>query len=650
MKEKLHLYSIMPLNLEHVDEICQDIYEQYINGVTTCALFSMTLVPEGNPVVDKAKILCDKYVVFKDKLDKMGVPSGVLVQASIGHGYKLSQKFPYQNVVTLNTGEETNTVCPFDKGFREYAFNMMATIAKTNPYHIMLDDDFRLIARMGKGCGCPLHMARFNELAGTNFTREEFWNTVSSDTVAVSEKIDHYNKIMIEVHRESLVQTAEIMRQGIDSVNPKIPGSFCCCGNNAEFAEDIAKIMAGKGNPTVLRINNGRYSKHDNLLLTHTFFRAATQIENVKNKVDVILAETDTCPQNRYSTSAMSLHTHFTGSILEGAQGAKHWITRLGAYEPESGTAYRKTLAKYKGFYQSLASVVKDLKWQGARITFPERYSSFFGKPESYYYGWSVYVLERLGLPVYFSSENNGVVCIEGEGVKLYSDEKIKQILSGKVVLASDSAKILQERGFGEYLGVEVFEWQGKYPSVEYIPLTKNRINVQLKVKGLKPLNDKVSVESTVCYSLNKQDYEDLFPAVTYYENELGGKVVVFSGTPVYEKFNHVEPYSFLNYSRKQQLINLFERLGELPACYLGDENVYFRTADMPNGDSFISLINLSFDPIENIELKIDRKVSKIEKLKANGERENVEFTFENGKYIVKTSAFVADPVILFVK
>ena len=48
--KKLHLYSIMLLDLEHLDEICQDIKEQYENGVSTCALFKMTLVPEGNQI------------------------------------------------------------------------------------------------------------------------------------------------------------------------------------------------------------------------------------------------------------------------------------------------------------------------------------------------------------------------------------------------------------------------------------------------------------------------------------------------------------------------------------------------------------------------------------------------------------------------
>ena len=67
MKELL-TYSIMSLDtshLENIDEICQDIRRQYENGVSSCPLFSMTFVPEGNPVVDKAKILTEKYMLFK---------------------------------------------------------------------------------------------------------------------------------------------------------------------------------------------------------------------------------------------------------------------------------------------------------------------------------------------------------------------------------------------------------------------------------------------------------------------------------------------------------------------------------------------------------------------------------------------------------
>ena len=93
MKKELHLYTIMPLDVEHLEEICEDIREQYETGVTTCALFSMTLVPEGNPVVDKVGPLCQKYDLFKKHLSEMGIPNGILIQASIGHGWVLGNCF-----------------------------------------------------------------------------------------------------------------------------------------------------------------------------------------------------------------------------------------------------------------------------------------------------------------------------------------------------------------------------------------------------------------------------------------------------------------------------------------------------------------------------------------------------------------------------
>ncbi len=65
-------YTIMPLIVEHSDEICDDIERQYSEGIATEALFYMTLVPEGNPVVDKASILCEKFDVIAKKIRTRG--------------------------------------------------------------------------------------------------------------------------------------------------------------------------------------------------------------------------------------------------------------------------------------------------------------------------------------------------------------------------------------------------------------------------------------------------------------------------------------------------------------------------------------------------------------------------------------------------
>ncbi|MBR2404302.1 MAG: hypothetical protein IKA95_01435 [Clostridia bacterium] len=48
----MYTYSIMPLTEQNFDDICNDVIDQYKRDISTCPLFKMTLVPEGNPVWD----------------------------------------------------------------------------------------------------------------------------------------------------------------------------------------------------------------------------------------------------------------------------------------------------------------------------------------------------------------------------------------------------------------------------------------------------------------------------------------------------------------------------------------------------------------------------------------------------------------------
>ncbi|MBO5312669.1 MAG: hypothetical protein J6B29_01755 [Clostridia bacterium] len=642
--KKLYSYSIMNLDTEHLEEICQDIKEQYEAGIADCALFSMTLVPEGNPPSDKVSALCKKYEKFQKRLSSMGLKCGILVQATVGHGWILGDMFPYQSHVNFSDGNSTRVVCPCDEGFKKYIYNAMATIASYSPECIMIDDDFRLIWYKGEGCACPLHIARFNEMAGTSLTDRELWSIVNKG----DELSKRYTDIYIEVQKQSLLETSRTMRAGIDSVNPKIPASYCCCGNNAEFAYEIASILSGEGNPIVVRINNGNYTPKGNRYFSRVFHRAATQIAKLKGKVDLILAETDTCPQNRYSTSAQALHTHFTGSILEGANGAKHWITRLLTYEPKSGEAYRKILSKHQGFYEKLAEIVPTLKWRGCRIYVPSEPDFTYGRVKEEWDGWSLCVLERLGIPMYFSPNPTGVVCLEGDVDTRLSDDEIIELLKGGVILASDTAQNLVKRGFGEYIGVDVREWTGKIPVIEIAEKNGAHMKVQMKTKELVPLSSDAVALSYVCNTTDHEEYERLFPGVTMYRNKLGGIVFVFSGTPVAE-FDISQAFSFLSYSRKEQMLDMLKQTGELVAYFPGDEEVYFKCADMENGDTFCAVFNTGMDLIEKLSLVCSFKARGFKRLMPNGSLKDVSYTNEGDTYILDEECKTLDPTVIII-
>ncbi len=639
----MYNYSIMKLDTEHLEEYCLDIKHQYESGVSSMVLFMVLLVPEGNPTFPKAEIQIKDYILFRDRLREMGLECGVLVQCSIGHGYKLSSRAPFQQYTNLSDGEEVYITCPFDEGFMEYIEHSFAVIAAAEPATIMVDDDFRMIgARASKGCACPLHMKAFEEAYGKALSREEIFEAVKG----TGEKNKKITDAFVKTQIDSLIASAKAMRRGIDSVNPKLPGSYCTCGNSAEGAAEIAKILAGEGNPVIVRLSNGRYTAPGARYLTTSFQRAAIQMSVIKAQghVDHFLDESDTCPHNRYSTAASAVHAHYTGAILEGATGAKHWITKTTSYQPKAGAAYRKKLSENAKFYEALSKEVPKLHFLGCRApisTVPD----YEFVESSAINNWVRCSLERLGLPIYYSPAEGGAVFMDGSMPNLFTDEEILTMLKGTLVLDGDAAKILDKRGFAKYMGVSVREWKGAAAMIELIGDEKKRIGVPPRSMELVPFDGAVA-ESMICDIPDGKTDVPLYPGSVYFENSLGGKVITFSGsvnTPLQYQY-----FSFLDESRKYQLIKLLKRCGHMPVYYPDDAEVYLKAANHDDGSLVVAFFNIGLDELESITLCVDKDVKSVEILNKNGERQAVPFT-NNGDIIdIDMRVNVLDNAIIY--
>ena len=647
----MKLYSIVPLNTERIVETCDDIEYQYKSGIATDALFCIPITPEGNPVIDKAAIGVEKYSKFSTELNSRGLNCGILVQATIGHGYELTTKIPFTPVIGLIDGEEKYVACPYDEDFRAYLKRSFEIFAKANPSIIMVDDDFRLFARSYRGCTCPRHMAEIGRRFGKPITREELLSRSKVD----NEENRRLMRIFFDTQVDSLIGAALAMREGIDAVNPQLQGAFCNCGDTCEGAEEIAKILSGKGNPVILRIHNGKYCSPGARNISGSIARAATQIAVLKKDVDIFLAETDTCPQNRYSTSAASLHTQFVTSILEGASGAKHWITRMSAYEPKSGSAYRNKLSKYSGMYSELSEIVKNIEWFGARIPLSSRRWLPYPPLSEYKYAsgenaWATCVLERLGLPMYFSDKSGGAVFIDGKRDKFFNDKEILDMLSGTVFLASESADSLIKRGFAKYLGVTVRDAlpTDSKASGEIIYTTGEISGVQMCRRIIEPASADTVERSSVYTCPDGKSKIHLHSGVTTYKNEISGTVNVFCGTPL-SRFVYTEAFSFLNESRKAQLVELMKESGNLPIYYPDDAEVYMKAGNLDD-KIFCAFVNIGLDNLGEITLVCERTIHRISLLMPNGEYTECSFTVSDGRIVVNAPAFILDPVIMILE
>ena len=642
---KQPIFSIVKPDLEHMEEVLEDIRLQLEQGIATMPLFYLAMVPEGTPPANKAAAFAAEFLPIRKRLAEMGLPAGILVQCTIGHGYPLNAPSPFRKYVCLNNGTVEHICCPSDEDFCDHMRESMRTLAETHPDMILVDDDFRLIFRAGNGCACPWHMQRFHELTGTDMTREElFAHLKVHNTDALADAF-------VKTQEESILKAARAMREGIDLVDPTIPGGICGAGNNMESTVELAHILAGQGNPTVARISNGTYYPAGNRAFTKDFFRAATQMIHLKGKVDNILAEADTCPQNRYALGASWFHSHYVGTVLEGVAGAKRWITRLSSYEPESGKAYRKILAKNRGFYDALIDIVPNLEWFGCRIPLHPKKTYYFtdigwDSQSDGADGWATHVLERLGLPLYFSAENTGVAFFSGMVDKKFTDGEMEELLRHKAVFASDVALRLQERGFGKHLGVTLAPWEGKSYSTDRILATGQTAAPQRGSLALTPIGD-VEVYSLAQHSLDKKSYEDLFPTTTLYQNGLGGTACVFAGTPVTE-YTYDQAFSFLTYSRKMQLAKMMRDMGEMPLYYTSDEEVYLKAARMKDGGLFAALFNLGYDVIEEMPFDVEGDVTSVSYLGADGKEHPLSFRREGAVVTVEKTALPMDPVILF--
>ena len=644
----LYTYSVTPLFEDHFDERVRDIITQCESGITYMPLFMMILIPEGNPVWDKAGKYCTIFRRYKKELDKRGIKSGILIQASFGHSYEIEPN-PFQKYVNLTDGAECYTCCPEDEKFIEHFSGVMKQLAAEHPAAIMLDDDFRLMNRIGKGCACPLHMREFNRRSGLSFTREqllEHINTHSPD--------DALTDLFREIQIDSLKKAATEFRKAIDEVDPSIQGINCTSGHICEGVTFTNKIFAGKGNPTIVRIPNGIYAPKGIRGISESFRQMAITKSKIKNGgINIVLAETDTIPFNRYAKSARFLHAHYLGSILGGAEGAKHWITSTRGYEPESGKIYRDILAKHSGMYDAVAKISKDVKFVGINSLFIEQERFRFEATNFRRYHEEYFVklnFERMGLPYYFSDVAEGAVFLDGGIAKDMTDEQIKNTFeNSSVFLAVDEAEELCRRGYGELLGVSIADWDLGRMSHEI--LDGDASLVMQKQKNSKKLvieSDTVRVCSTIVRS-DEDEKTPLAPAVTQFNRDNGMITVTFSGTPNAEP-TYTEGFSFLNELRKKQMITLLKRAGALPIYAVGDDEISLQAGYLPNGDLLAVFTEIGIDPLDELRIHLENKPVIIRSMMPDGSLEIVNFSaLGDDIYSLDIRVESMYPVVLFV-
>lgn len=165
----------------------------------------------GHMTIEQAQPWIATMKKAKAALTEKGITVSLNPWIEIGHLDRCRSLQDGQNFTTQvdYDGNQCQMVaCPLCENWKKYFLEFYTYIIKElNPDTVWIEDDFRLHnhgdLHFG-GCFCDLHMQRYNQLLGTNYTREQF-----TDRLFRKNPDKRVKKAWLNVNRECMVSLAE---------------------------------------------------------------------------------------------------------------------------------------------------------------------------------------------------------------------------------------------------------------------------------------------------------------------------------------------------------------------------------------------------------------------------------------------------------
>ncbi|MFC5404514.1 hypothetical protein [Cohnella soli] len=527
-----------------------------------------------------------------------------------------------QKIVGIDGAVSKGAYCPLDKQFMSSMGTYMQTVVERGrPPYIFFEDDYEMsnhdVVRFG--CFCPLHMKRFSEFVGKEVSREELQALFRSG----GDQAVAYRKVWANLMKDSLVELSSSMRRAVDEIAPDTRMALCqsfVCDLDGDFTEGVAKALAGGTRPLV-RLFGSDYSSdqadHFASLTFHMLHAKMTLGDEFE-----LIHESDPFPHSRFFFSAAKLRALMSLALFYGFDGSLSYVTQYtdGPLEDEG---YFRMIGRNRAFFNELMRVVQGFRIVGPQVLYrphAQAHRPVVGNhpPVIVTSAWAA-VLGKMGIP-YTARSGQGPVMICGEDILDLSDEELRELLGSGVFLDGLAAMYACRRGYGDMLGVDVTELEVALCDTlvserltkldEWTPSEAGErmyfVNLAMAVQQyasvfhIKPKYQEVRVMSELWNDCD----EAVVPAVTLYENSLGGRVAVMA----YDLRQNASA-SIYNHKRKEQIRGITEWLGRsnLPVYAVKDPNVFVSAQENPKtGDKLIAVYNLSLDPLEQVTLAID--------------------------------------------
>lgn len=573
---------------------------------------------------------------IKSELTKIGVVFSLNPWVTLVHcdrGRDLRGTYPDMDLMVGHDGTKTNACCcPLSGEWRRATTELWHRYASFEPSVIWVEDDIRLHnhAPADFTCFCPLHMREFGKKLGKEVPREE----LVAALLAPGEP-HPYRKAWLDLNRGVMTEVAGFIERTVHEVSPETRLGLMTSMPNMHALEGrdwkaFTKALAGDRQllvrPCMCCYQEG--SLRD--LYDSEYFVKSTL--SCLEPGAVILTEVENFTFYNYSKSHAFTAMQNDLSMILGADGVTlNLYDHMGTPISEN-PGFGEMLLETKSYLDGLKERCYGGKSSGIRILHAAEGSYRVRMQKNARYrdlspGGDTWrrILEPLGFPITF--EKSGVVALSGQAIRGFSEDRIREVLSGGVLLDLGALEALIDMGFGDVLGVsigrkickedeplgaeEYFNPDFGGRERRYMTMTMNRDNFELA--ELVPGPGAVVVSRLV-----DPDNNPRYPFVTLFENSLGGRIAV---CPMNAKGALGAP--FLNPARKEQMESVIAWLSRGTAPLVVSGGAYplpFRIDQ--DGYSVVGAFNLSQDAWPRISFDVytgGRKIRSIECIEPDG-------------------------------
>jgi len=569
--------------------------------------------------------LIRKYLPWLEKAREQSREAGVLFGVNpwvtlnhIQRGRYLDGPPPgFHWRINPDGSEALEQACPLSAGWREWFLEAYRLFATVKPDKLWLEDDFKTFSFDGNllGCYCEKHLEAFSEIIGETITREQLVECL----VAPGEPdplrakwLDFQGGIMVEVCRE--------VERTVHGESPETRlGQMCSWSTDGRWWAESIKALAGKHQP-LARTSLTPYNEcapTDWIPDASDFYKESACLPD----------NTQNCPELEnftYTPYAKSTRLTRLQIILSQVAGnnslTMNLFDMLGgniADDPRMG----RMLKKLKPFIDGIASSVSEAdKKRGVGIPFPKRYAdNVYADAEGGFdlfrfdgEGWAQ-PLQGSGLSIVFNCDCP-VSALTGQSVRSLDKPMIEGILAKGALLDGSATSVLCEMGYGDLIGVTT---ASRIQSLSVLmaaerddsaPEASEKNPVYMDLLGiceygndrLYPLTPHENAHALSWIVDNEG--ENVFPAMVYYENRLGGRVAAYT----FDLSRNPGP-KFMNWKRRSQLQHVISRLckGKIPLCINGGAWMIPVRRDC-DGYSFIAVLNAENDSWDYLELTFE--------------------------------------------